>query len=349
MKPRNLPPHKHKGVALITVLLVVAIVSLIAVQMSERLQVQLRRTSAMLTLNDAKWVNIGAEGFAKKVLDQDFSDSSEKSHLEQYWASGDVTFPLENGGMFSGRIKDLQGCFNLNGVVKLESEVAELRQTGERNLGAKQFLALLEALEVESYQAEIMADSLQDWLDADDYVDQSTGAEDSEYLSRSQPYLAANGPLADVGEMRAINGFTREAVKKIWNYVCVIPGTSRQQINVNTVEKAQVFMAMFTPNLTREQAEQLISDRPSDGYDSIEDFFASAALSGVGVTDRVKGQFTVLSEHFLVESETRLDSGTTLYTQSTLKRNSSEWAVTSRRFGGQGERVPDTEVSESGF
>ena len=338
---------KQRGVALITVLLVVALASVIALSMTERLQTQLRRTIAISSLADAKWVNVGAEGFAIKVLKQDFKDSPERTHLGQYWAGGAVTFPLENGALFIGELSDLNGCFNLNAVLPSVADDKNQANTGERPKAVKQFMALLEAAEVETYQAEIMADSLSDWLDKDTHTNQSSGAEDSEYQGRSLPYLTANSALVDLGELRAINGFTQPMIDLIWDFVCVLPGDHNMQINLNTVQHPEVLVGLFEPHLSLAQAENLISERPDDGWENIEDALATQALSGVEIKDEVKKQLSVLSNYFLLEADTQLESGTNLYTQAVLKQSGNKWAVISRRFGGKVERVPDPEAGES--
>ncbi|MBW8191263.1 type II secretion system minor pseudopilin GspK [Neiella marina] len=343
---RNAATMRQRGVALITVLLVVALISLMAVEMSERLRRQLQRATALAALDEAKWVNIGAEGFASKVLKQDFEDSPERTHLNQYWAVGSTSFPLESGAVFSGELKDMRSCFNLNGVRTQEAEQAELQQTGERPLAAKQFIALLEAVEIDSYQAEVMADSLVDWLDEDDYVNHSSGAEDSEYQSRTRPYLAANSMLVDVGELRAINGFTQEAVFQISPYVCVVPSSNKALLNVNTVQHPELFVAVFTPNMSLQQAEQLMADRPSDGYEAIDDLLASTALAGIDIADLVKNNLTVVSDAFLLKASTQLADGTRLQSEALLKQDTNNWVAYSRRFGGRVERVLDSEVDE---
>lgn len=307
---------------------------------------QLQRSTALAGLDEAKWVNIGAEGFAAKVLKQDFSDSPDKTHLGQYWAIGETSFPLESGSIFTGELRDMRSCFNLNGVRVQPQEAADLQQSGNRPLAARQLLALLEQLDIDSYQAETMVDSLIDWLDEDDYVNHSNGAEDSEYQSRSRPYLAANSMLVDVGELRAINGFTQMAVDIIMPFVCVVPGSSQPLLNVNTVDQAEQFVAVFTPNMSLEQANQLIEDRPTDGFDSIDDMLASTAFAGMEIEDGVKAQLTVESDVFLLKSTTTMVDGTTLHTESLLKQDKDNWTAISRRFGGRVERVLDSEASE---
>ena len=336
---------KQHGLALITVLMVVALASVIALTMTERLQTLMQRTMAVNTLSGAKWVNIGAEGFAINVLKQDFKDSPSKTHLEQYWASGEAVFPVGDSGMFTGELKDLNGCFNLNGV-QISATKDTNQNPSEREKTVKQFIALIESYEIDTYQAEIMADSLFDWLDKDSIVNYSSGAEDSEYSGNIYPYVAANSPLADLGELRAIKGFSQENIEKILPAVCVIPAETKMLINVNTVEEAAIFVGIFEPNLTLDQAQSLISERPEDGWNSVAEMLSSSTLSGIEVSTAVKEQLIVISEYFMLQAETQSESGTNLYTESILKKHNKEWLVIGRRFGGKIERIPDPETAE---
>ena len=246
--------------------------------------------------------------------------------------------------MFTGELTDLNGCFNLNAL-------GEEPAPGSANIGGRpraslQFIALLEQLEIEPYQSEIMADSLQDWLDKDDYANHSSGAEDSEYLGRVKPYLAANSGLVEVGELRAINGFTQAMVEKILPYVCVVPGLMTHKLNLNTVEEPEILVAFFQPDMTLAKAEEFISSRPDDGYGDVDGALRATAFVGMNI-DPVKPMLAVISDYFVLEAETQLESGITLFTQTILHRKDSDWTVIGRRFGGQGERVPDTKASES--
>jgi general secretion pathway protein K len=59
--------HKHQGVALITVMLIVALCAVIASQMTARLQVQLQRSAQVRFNQQAYWYAMGAEAFTKRV------------------------------------------------------------------------------------------------------------------------------------------------------------------------------------------------------------------------------------------------------------------------------------------
>ena len=79
-------PTKQRGVALIVVLLIVAMVVIIATNITSRNQLSMRRTLNLAQYDQAYWYAISAEELAKKILKQDFDDSEGRVHKQQYWA-----------------------------------------------------------------------------------------------------------------------------------------------------------------------------------------------------------------------------------------------------------------------
>ena len=75
-----------KGVALITVMLIIALIAILATQMTARLQLQMQRTTNIGSNQQAYWYAMGAEAFAKRILIQSFEDDAEVTHLGQLWA-----------------------------------------------------------------------------------------------------------------------------------------------------------------------------------------------------------------------------------------------------------------------
>jgi len=104
-----------QGVALITVMLIVALAAIIAAQMTARLQMQLQRTTNILFNQQAYWYAVGAETFGKQVLVTAFKDDKDVTHLGQIWAQGETTYPVDFGEI-TGEITDAQACLNLNAL-----------------------------------------------------------------------------------------------------------------------------------------------------------------------------------------------------------------------------------------
>ena len=112
---------KQRGVALIIVLLVVAIVSVLATEMGGRLQLQMRRAQNIKDNNQAYWYAMGAEEFARKSIATLIAESNGVISLSQPWATNDFTFPVA-GGSISAKLVDMQSCFNLNSVAEVAGQ-----------------------------------------------------------------------------------------------------------------------------------------------------------------------------------------------------------------------------------
>lgn len=108
----------QKGMALITVMFVVALTIILSVEMSQRLQLQVSRTTNMIGSRQAYWYSIGAEELAKQQLKRINSDKNKRTehiHSGQDWAQQGIEYPVD-GGTIGGELKDLQACFNLNSL-----------------------------------------------------------------------------------------------------------------------------------------------------------------------------------------------------------------------------------------
>ncbi|EFB3996639.1 TPA: type II secretion system protein GspC [Escherichia coli] len=145
------------------------------------------------------------------------------------------------------------------------------------------------------YRAELIAESLWEFIDEDRSVQTRLGREDSEYLARSVPFYAANQPLADISEMRVVQGMDAGLYQKLKPLVCALPMT-RQQININTLDVTQsvILEALFDPWLSPVQARALLQQRSAKGWEDVDQFLAQPLLADVD--ERTKKQLkTVLS------------------------------------------------------
>ncbi|MBB1383461.1 type II secretion system minor pseudopilin GspK, partial [Shewanella sp. SR41-2] len=140
--------QKQRGVALIVVMLIVAMVVIIATNISSRNQLSMRRTLNLAQYDQAYWYALSAEELAMKVLKQDFEDSEGTVHLQQYWALANVAFPAEYGEIV-GEIQDMRACFNVNAV----GQASEKNKNGqpEMTVAAIQFQSLLISLGVDEF------------------------------------------------------------------------------------------------------------------------------------------------------------------------------------------------------
>lgn len=295
--------HKSKGIALITVMLVVALAAIIATQMLARLHFQVQRSSNIAFNQQAYWYAMGAEAFAKRVLITAFEEDKEVTHLGQIWAQGENTYPVEFGEI-TGEIKDLHSCFNLNSLRVVADPSGN---TTNKKLPAREaFEELIIALSIEgvdAFEAEYMADALTDWLDEDSAIVSAGGAEDNDYAAREFAYLPANHYLASVNELRVIEHFSVPVINALKEHTCIIPQNGRNQININTisVDKPELIQALLA--ISRDEAEQILQARDAEGFDKIEDFFKLPEVNKLKITEEQKQQFVVDSEYFKLKAK----------------------------------------------
>ena len=319
--------YKQAGVALITVMLIVALCAVIASQMTARLQMQMQRSVNVTFNQQAYWFAMGAEAFTKRVLITAFADDEDVTNLGQIWAQGQTTYPIDFGDI-SGEINDLQSCLNLNALrAPLNNNAGNGNGNGNGNdknndknknsgnnnrnsknkkvparLALETLLINLQLDGVSQFEAESMADALTDWLDEDSSISSAGGAEDNDYSSREFPYLAANHYLASVNELRIIEHFTPAIIDAIKPYVCVIPASDMHKININTISAEQPELLQALLDSTLDEAQEILSARENEGFSGIEDFYNLPEVVKLENFNSKKDQFVVDSEYFTLKA-----------------------------------------------
>ena len=184
---------RQRGVAILTAMLVVAIGTVIAVNLMWSASLDLRRTASALAA-DQGWMYLqGAEAWAGDILRQDQVDSIESDHLGESWAIELPPMPVD-GGAIAGRVEDLQGRFNLNNLVTPQGQ--------EDEIARRQFERLLVSLELDPALAGVALD----WLDADGDTGFPFGAEDATYAGFDPPYRTPNFVITSPSELLAMSG-----------------------------------------------------------------------------------------------------------------------------------------------
>lgn len=284
-------PHSS-GAALITVMLVIALVSVIAVNLGTKLQMQITRMGNLQQAEQSYWMWLSAEDVLKEVLKRELKEDEGVAHNQQSWASRTGPFPVE-GGQIAARVRDLSSCFNLNSLVIDDDDPGVLARR------KRQYQALLESSELDEYKAQVLTDSLVDWLDEDTQISGSNGAEDLDYQGLPKPYLAANSLLLEVSELRMVRGYSQNIVEKLKPYVCAVPHSSNLTINVNTLktEQAKLLTAITEGKMTVQDAQSFLANRPEGGYGTNEE------VSEVGVITTVKAELDGKLPELNIESE----------------------------------------------
>ena len=342
----NAKRQKQKGVALITVLLIVALAAILLTQMSGKLQLQMQRVANIESNQQAYWYAMGAEAFAKRILIMSFDGQEDVTNLGQIWAQGENTYPIDFGEI-TGEITDLQSCFNLNALRESDTTEKPLTSvvktgTAKKSTGSAHTLAAtaLEKLivdlnieNVSSFEAKDLVDALTDWLDDNDMVSNNGGAEDNDYSSKEYPYLTANHYLSSYNELRTVEHFTLAIIKELKPYTCVIPNTNLHKININTIDADNIEILMAVLNIPKNIAEELISSRGDEGYATIDEFFILPALTKYNLTSEQKSQLVVDSEYFTLKTQTNFNNSYFFLSSIMKIENNNQISIISRTIG----------------
>lgn len=290
---------RQRGVALITVLLVVAIVTVVCAGIIARQRVSIRATGNQLLNEQALHYALGGEALAQAVLLRDLkapgSDPRNPvDHLLEGWARPLPVFTFDQG-QISVHIEDMTGRFNLNSLV----------QDGKVNgLAVERFRRLLLRLGIELPYSE----RLVDWLDQDQDMSGENGAEDNQYLLLQPGYRTAGHAMEDVSELRLLLGMREEDYQRLLPYVAALP--EKTLLNVNTA--SAMVLSSLTETLPPDTAQALIAARGKDGYTNIQLFLDQPSLAGTGIKATGLGigsaWFEVRSEVTFVDHQLVLSS-----------------------------------------
>jgi general secretion pathway protein K len=207
-------PASQRGVALITAVLIVALATILAVNVGFRSFLDQRRTATGFALDEAFEVALGGEAWAADSLRRDAQQSGQRDDFTEEWATPIPPIPIDGGGEFEGLLEDMQGRFNLNNLVMLDG--GRLVVDPE---ALERFTRLLQLLELEEQWAGIIAD----WIDSDANEGFPHGAEDSTYTSLSPAYRTANMPVTRVSELLSLPDFGLERYRRLEPFVTALP------------------------------------------------------------------------------------------------------------------------------
>ena len=310
---------RQQGVALITVLLVVAVVTVVCAGMIARQHVAIRSSANLLDTRQAWQYALGGETLAKAVLKRDARGGDPRQsidHLGEDWAKPMQPFALDEGGVLSVRIEDPSGRFNLNSLV---------RQQQVDDAAVLRFRRLLLRVGITTPFAE----RLVDWLDDNQEPTGSEGAEDNQYLLSKPAYRAADRRLQDVSELRLLFGMTEPEFRRLQPYVSALPADA--QLNVNTA--SAMVLSSLADGLTPDMAQGVVLARGKEGFASIDAFLAQPGLAGQGID----GQgLAVGTAYFQVISEVRMGERRQVVVSSAHRDQQGRVRVLARDLGQDG-------------
>lgn len=290
---------RQRGVALLTVLLVVFLAAATATALLASLQLDLRRLQTASHLHQARQYALGMEAWAQRVLARD-AQRGRSDHAGEAWARLPLRLDVD-GGEVGGWLVDLEGRFNVNNLV-----------TATGGIDAGQ-LALLGRLLAVLGLPPGLAATIADWVDADAVV-RPGGAESADYALLDPPYGAPDRPLASVSELRGVRGLEPALYARLEPHVSVLPGPT--PINVNTAGGALLAAVAAVDGAVPDPAA-LAARRPAQGYETVAAFLREAGIGDAAATGVA---LDVASRHFLLLAEARV-GGVHARLRSVLERD----------------------------
>ncbi len=286
-------PPNQRGAALLTVLLLVAVMATIGTTALDRIGLATRLTANVSTLAQSRsWLGT-AELLAVARIEDLLALDRSQTTLAGGWMGVERSISLPDGATVRATVGDGGNCFNLNGLAERRLD----GQLTERPRGREQFVGLMTLLGIVPGEADRIASSAADYIDSDS-MPLPAGAEDG---SAAMP---PNAMMADASELRAVAGVTPRHYGMLERWVCALPVAEPAPINVNTLLPEQApLLAILAPGiLDVSRARAQLTARPADGYGSVLNFWNSAVLSGLDIPAQATQQVKVRSSFFTVRA-----------------------------------------------
>ncbi len=289
-RPR--PRPGERGAALLTVLILVAVIAVMAATALEKLRLSTRLGGNAVAIEQARGFAYAAEALAIIRIGDLLERSQGRVSLLGGWSDRPFALPLGDmagGGTAVARVTDGGNCFNLNGLAQ-----PMLGQPGvyaANGVEIAHFAKLMRLIGIPGQVAEQVATGTADWIDSDPNP-QGGGAEDALYLARDPPYRTGGSLMADVSEMRMVNGVTPEIYATLRPWICTLPEAKPTGININTLapEQAPLVAMAQVDTISPSAIAQALLRRPPQGYADAGAFWAqipgASGAGGVATTSR---------------------------------------------------------------
>ena len=284
------PAERERGAALLTVLLLVAVIAVLAAGGLERLRLATRLGGNAVAVAQGRAYAQAAEALALSRVDQLLGANPSRVSLAGGWSDRPFGLPLPDGAAVA-RVTDGANCFNLNGLVRPIGPGIYASDPGQQLV----FARLMRLLAVPAQVAEQVAAGASDWIDTDQDR-QTAGAEDGAYLGQSPAYRTAGTLMADPSELRAVSGVTPALYAELRPWLCALPVAAPAPLNVDTLapEQAPLLAALAPDTLSVDTARGALLKRPLAGWSDAGGFWSAAGANPAGGAVGVKsGWFTL--------------------------------------------------------
>ena len=239
--------QRQAGVALISVLLVFAIIAVITAEVVQRQYFDIQRSSARLNSQQAYYYALAGEEYARQLLAHDYQEQ-QRDNSDGYadnWHQLKEAFDIAEGSLRI-EIHDLQGRLNLGNLLSDDGTINQKQ--------LRLFTALLQQLAVPEQLAEQLQQHLQP--EPQPFAEQGTKASPER--------------LTDPSELYLLDGMDLRRYQLLFNKVAALPLPTA--LNLNTLDPS--IAKALAPDLTEAQLKQLRSLQQQGGYTSVSDWLA---------------------------------------------------------------------------
>ncbi len=285
------PIANDRGMVLLLVLVVVALLSALLSEFAFSTLVDLRLTETFRDTTRAEYLARGGITAGRMILQNDRNSYDAKNDPDELWSLGVQDYPLAEGTI-SVRIDDLDGRLLLNKLVDQQGNIDSVYRD--------RFVRLCEELALDDPEG--LANALIDWLDPD-HDREPGGAEDVDYLALNPPYEATDGPLSSIDELPLIAGFDAETVKRLSPFVTSF-GSGTLNINTATPE---LLRSWDTDTVTA--IEALLDRRSEEGpFKLLDEVRTTLGVDAFTAMNR-NLDLAVASSYYLINSRGRVNDG----------------------------------------
>lgn len=285
-------PERHqRGVALLTMLLVFAVVAALAGDMVHDQYVATLRTQSLLDDSQLRRYAQGGELLARQLLYRDWLADAASGTIadsrREPWALARPPYQPERGEI-DVSITDGEAAFNLNSLVGKAGKADPAQRAV--------LLRLLADLGMDEDKATNLVNAIVDWMDIDQ-LPRGYDTEDQGYLRDRIPYRTADQAMKHISELRAVLGVDGKLYAALAATVRVLPQPT--PVNVNTADPR--VLAALMPGL--DLAALAAARAEGRVFAKIEDFYRDPATAGVA---RPKVPVAVDSKYFQIDVSARV-------------------------------------------
>ena len=216
-----------------------------------------------------------------KTKEDDESQDDDRGIIK--WIPSTSPYSVQVGNIYCDvYLYDENGKINLNGINDENREI---------------FINFLIQKGIDIFDADIIVDSILDWIDTDDLI-HFNGAEDKYYETLPEPYKVKNAPFHSIEELALVRGVTPEIFESVRNDITVY-GNNQINININFASKE---ILSSVPGLSNELVDELMlymeENGPIENAEELRQVFWDIGIIGDSF-EKIKPYITINQSDFI--------------------------------------------------